>query len=104
MLDISVEALNGATLRNVQLTSAMDQSDLPREVSYQQFCAMRGGDLSCRNAAAEARTSLAKGGLDWYSLIQLGNLGFSYAVHTQVMLGPAQSSQQSPLPSSTHLR
>jgi hypothetical protein len=85
VLDISVEALNGATLRNVQVTSAMDQSDLPREVSYQQFCAMRGGDLSCRNAAAEARTSLAKGSLDWYSLIQLGNLGFSYAVHTQVM-------------------
>ena len=64
----------------------MDQlSDLPQGVSYRQFCAMRGGDLSCRNAAAEARISLAKGGLDWYSLIQLGNLGFSYAVHTQVM-------------------
>ena len=86
VLDISVEALNGATLRNVQVTSAMDQlSELPREVSYQRFCAMRGGDLSCRDAAAEARISLAKGGLDWYSLIQLGNLGFSYAVHTQVM-------------------
>jgi hypothetical protein len=86
LLDISVEALNGATLRNVQVTSAMDQlSDLPRGVSYQRFCGMSGGDLSCRDAATEARISLAKGGLDWYSLIQLGNLGFSYAVHTQVL-------------------
>jgi hypothetical protein len=86
LLDISVEALNGATLSNVQVTSAMDHlSDLSPQVSYQRFCGMRGEDLSCRDAPAEARIPLAKDGLDWYSLIQLGNLGFSYAVHTQIM-------------------
>ena len=86
LIDISVEALNSARLRNVQITSAMDHlSDLQREVSYQRFCGMRGADLSCQNVTTEARISLAKGGLDWYSLIQLGNLGFSYAIHTQIM-------------------
>ena len=86
LLDISVEALNGATLSNLQVTSAMDHlSDLSPQVSYQRFCGMRGEDLSCRNVPAEARMSLAKDGLNWYSLIQLGNLGFSYAIHTQIM-------------------
>jgi hypothetical protein len=86
LLDISVEALDGATLDNVKITSAMDQlSDLPQGIVYRRFCGMREGDLSCRDVAAEARTSLAKGDLDWFSLIQLGNLGFSYAIHTQVL-------------------
>ena len=83
-LEISVEALNGATLANVHVTSAMDQlSKLPQGIAYHRFCGMGPNGLSCRNVAEEDRTVLAQGRLNWFSLIQLGNLGFSYGIHVQ---------------------
>jgi hypothetical protein len=83
-LNILVEAQNGANLTNIQVTSSMDRlSDLPQGIAYHEFCAMRLDKLSCKNATEGERTILAEGALDWFSLIQLGNLGFSYAIHVQ---------------------
>ena len=80
-LDILVEAQNHETLDNVRVTASMDRlADL--KTTYQKFCSMRLSGLSCENAPKD-RTILAQGGLDWFSLIQLGNLGFSYAIHVQ---------------------
>ena len=85
-LTVAVSAAPSVTLSDVTVTTSLDQLDSVSGIRYSKFYSYRksGPPVSIKaNNEATTRT-LLEGPSQWWTLIQDGDLGFSYAVTTLV--------------------
>lgn len=83
-LDVEVTAAPGITLKNVEATTSLDQLDALSPVRYSRFTGFVGAGRTETVPAGNAPEphTLKTGSVQWWTIIQNGNLGDSLAATT----------------------